>query len=146
MLKDYVGLYDVDQNGNVTNLKTGKILKPSLDTKGYPSIDLSKNGESKTHTVHRLVAEKYLSNFCTTLQVDHIDQCKTNNCVSNLRMVTNQQNNFNKKSKGYYFHKPSGKWMAYITLNGKKMYLGYYNTEAEAATSYAVAKVKYHII
>lgn len=146
MLKDYAGLYDIDTNGNVTNLNTGRILKPVLNNTGYHHVVLSKDGVKKLHQVHRLIAEKYLSNFCTTLYVDHIDRCKTNNCLSNLRMVTPQQNNFNRSAKGYSWCEREQKYRAYIYLNGKKISLGYHELEADAAAAYAAAKEKLHII
>ena len=146
MLKDYPGIYDIDENGVVTNLKTGRILKPSSDTNGYHQVNLYRDGKPKMHAVHRLVAEKYLSNFCMTLQVDHIDQCKTNNAASNLRMATNQQNQFNRTAKGYFYDKKLGKYVAYIYLNRKRIHLGVHELEADAAAAYAAAKVKYHTI
>jgi hypothetical protein len=61
--------------------------------------------------------------------------------------VTNQQNHFNEtKAKGYCWHKPAKKWMAYIRLNGKGKNLGYYDTEDEARQAYLDAKKIYHII
>jgi len=146
MLKDYLGLYDVDENGVVTNLRTGKILKPQLNGAGYYQVLLCKNGKPKAHAIHRLIAEKYLANFSNNLDVDHIDRCKTNNALSNLRMITHQQNLFNTSAKGYSYNKQSGKWMACIKGYGKQIYLGLYSTEAEAAAAYAAAKEKYQII
>lgn len=91
MLKDFPN-YDVDENGLVTNLKTGKILKPTLNSTGYHFVNLHKPGVKKAHLVHRLVAEKYLYNFSDSLEVDHINRCKTNNALSNLQMVTHKEN------------------------------------------------------
>ena len=39
----------------------------------------------KLYTVHRLVAEAFLTNPDKLPTVDHIDRCKSNNSVSNLR-------------------------------------------------------------
>lgn len=36
------------------------------------------------------------------------------------------------------------KYVANIWLNGKQIYLGYYNTPEEAFTAYQLAKIEYH--
>ena len=79
-------------------------------------------------------------------QIDHIDRIKLNNHISNLRIVSNQKNSFNKNAKGYYFHKRDKKYIAKIGLNGKQKKLGYYDTEEEAHNAYLEAKKIYHII
>ena len=80
-------------------------------------------------------------------QVDHIDGQKTNNCINNLRLVTNQQNSFNRTTaKGFHFDKQRQKYKAQIRLNGKDIHLGYFSTEAEARASYLSAKLVYHKI
>lgn len=78
--------------------------------------------------------------------IDHIDRDKTNNRIDNLRIVTHQENCFNKDPKGYYFDKVNRKYSAYITLNNKRHYLGLYKTEQEAHQAYLDAKKIYHII
>ena len=63
----YEGLYKVSNLGRILSLnykRTGKaeLMNPSAHTKGYLQVDLSKNGETKTCLVHRLVAETFLEN------------------------------------------------------------------------------------
>ena len=66
-----------------------------------------------------------------TLVCDHIDRNKLNNCKSNLRICTQQENSWNKECKGY--HKlPNGRYQAYIKVDGKSISLGYYDTEEQA--------------
>ena len=64
--------------------------------------------------------------------------------MNNLRIVTNQENNFNKNAKR--FTKSKNKYRAYINLNNQQFYLGTFNTEEEAHKAYLQAKEKYHII
>ena len=78
--------------------------------------------------------------------IDHKDQNKQNNNISNLRVVTAQQNQFNRNAKGYSWYKKANKWQAYIMLNRKQIHLGHFDTEEEARNTYLEAKKKYHII
>jgi hypothetical protein len=102
----------------------------------------------KQYFRHRIVAMAYLRldiNNLTT-QIDHIDRNKQNNNVSNLRIVSPQQNTFNTNAKGCHWHKKRNKWVSYICINGKTIYLGQFDTEEEANRVYLEAKKIYHII
>jgi hypothetical protein len=147
----YEGKYAVDSQGTVWSLnylRTGKTraLKHFRHRDGYLMVSLSKDGKVKTKKIHRLVAEAYLDNYSDVLQVDHIDNVRTNNCVNNLRMVTSQQNHFNRtNTKGYYWNKKKKKWLAQIGINGKQHHLGYFVNEDDARQAYLDAKEKMHI-
>jgi len=82
---------------------------------------------------------------------DHIDGNRLNNCRSNLRIVTHQQNNQNRgigkrNTSGYkgIFLEAKRWWRAFITVNGKKTHLGYYPTAEDAARAYDEAAKKYY--
>jgi len=78
---------------------------------------------------------------------DHIDGNRLNNSLNNLRIVNQQQNNWNQtKAKGYSWNKYNKKWVSKIRLNGKDIYLGCYDSESEAHTAYLKAKLIYHKI
>ena len=82
----YEGLYKVSNWGRILNLnykRTGKskLMKPGDNGYGYLKVDLSKNGETKTCYVHRLIAETFLENPENKPEVNHKDEDKTNNFV-----------------------------------------------------------------
>lgn len=97
--------------------------------------------------LHRVVYELQHGAIPAGLQIDHIDCCRTNNFLSNLRVVTHQQNQWNRiQTKGYRWDKNSHKWRASIKLNNKSKSLGSFSTESEARQAYLDAKAIYHVI
>lgn len=82
----YEGLYQISNLGNVRSLKWGKkrILKTIKNNKGYLQIGLSKEGRKVHQLIHRLVAAAFIPNPDNLPQVNHKDECKSNNRVDNL--------------------------------------------------------------
>lgn len=83
------------------------------------------------------------------IQVDHADSDPLNNQRNNLRICNNSQNQMNRESKkesigarGTIFDK--GRWRAAISVNGKRIYIGAFGTQKEAALAYNEAAIKYH--
>ncbi len=78
------------------------------------------------------------------LVVDHIDHNGLNNRKRNLRLCTRRQNNHNQRPhagktsryKGVYWKKSANKFVAQIHIQGKKIWLGYFTDEIEAAKAY----------
>jgi hypothetical protein len=70
--------------------------------------------------------------------IDHINRDKTDNRIVNLRVVTFSENAANarlsiRNKSGYRGVAPqAGKWLAYITVDGKCRKLGYHNTPEDA--------------
>lgn len=90
-IKGFEG-YEVSNTGYVRNAGTGEILKATLNTWGYPSVTLCVEGRRKNMTVHRLVAQAFIPNPHSLPEVNHRDECKTNNSVSNLEWTTKKAN------------------------------------------------------
>lgn len=103
---DYRGLYQVSTHGNIKSLyQNGKerILKLDKNEKGYLRTNLYKNGKIKKFRVHRLVAHMFLTDsYFENAQVNHKDENKENNHVSNLEWCDNKYNNNYGTRKIYY--------------------------------------------
>lgn len=91
--------YLVTNNGRVLSLKDNhgkdrvKELKQCNHISGYMHVVLFKNGKGYNKKVHRLVAQSFISNPNNKPCINHIDENKTNNHVSNLEWVTHKENN-----------------------------------------------------
>ena len=92
-IEGYEGLYQVSDLGRVKRVTTNRILKQAKHHGGYMRVDLCKNGKRKAHKIHRLVAQAFIPNPENKLQVNHIDENKTNNIISNLEWLTAKENN-----------------------------------------------------
>lgn len=91
-IKNYEGLYAVTEDGQVWGYKRKRFLSPTADKDGYLRVSLSKDSQSKTYKIHRLVAEAYLPNPNNLPEVHHIDTNRTNNNISNLQWVSKEEN------------------------------------------------------
>jgi len=84
----YNDLYEVSDMGQVRNIKTKRVLKPSIRA-GYFRIKIQTGETSSTKTLSVMIAERFLPKIdLPNLTVDHIDRNKNNNCASNLRWAS----------------------------------------------------------
>ena len=88
----YEGLYAVTSCGRVWSYRNERFLKPKCEKNGYLRVQLCKNGEVKTYSLHRLVAQAYLPNPDNLPQVNHKDENKANNCLQNLEWCDQKYN------------------------------------------------------
>ena len=88
----YEGLYEVDNLSRVFSLRTGKQMKQMVNTRGYKTVALTKEGKTKCVFVHRMVAEAFVSNDANFPFVNHKDEDKTNNLPENLEWCTARYN------------------------------------------------------
>ena len=134
------------------NTNTGRILKNTLGSHGYLHVGSSKNGKVRTHCIHVMVAQAWVSKPEDKKCVDHIDGNKTNNHHANLRYATHSENGGNMKKrsdassiyKGVAWDRGANKWRAQITYARKNNFLEVFTSEREAAESYNAAAVVFY--
>ena len=139
--------YDKD-SGFLIWLKSGKKAGYVSSSDGY--ITVMFNGKNyKAHRIAWLIINKEWPD-----KIDHIDHCRTNNKISNLRNVTTRQNgmNMSKRSSnksghvGVCWNKKAGKWQSYVTVEGRSIYLGVFTNKEDAilARDDASKKIGFH--
>lgn len=107
-IKGFEDCYQVSNLGNVRSLDRythniqgyksfikGRELAKIDNGLGYLYSDLHKNSKVKHHYIHRLVAEHFLDSTLdsdVSYEVNHIDHNKSNNCVTNLELISHKEN------------------------------------------------------
>jgi hypothetical protein len=150
-IPNYEGVYQVSNLGNVKSLKSRwgnrkvfRLLKPSTDTSGYFQVVLSKNNNNTAFKVHKLVAMAFLGHIPDGTQkvvVDHINNIRNDNRLSNLQLTTQRHNtskdkNGTSKYTGVCWDKQVNKWKSAIYINGKRKTLGVFKCELAASQAY----------
>lgn len=96
-IEGYEGLYQVSNLGEVKSLKfaggsKSRKLKLGKTSNGYMKIVLGSGKNRKTFSIHRLVAMAFIPNPNNYPEVNHKDEDKTNNIVTNLEWCTRGYN------------------------------------------------------
>lgn len=121
------------------NLKNYKLYMRSSDSKKYAMFSIK--GTSKKVMIHRFIMGLSDDKYTIDQVVDHINGDSLDNRKSNLRICTQHQNSQNSRKNGKvvgvkliprYNGYNYSKWTAAICSNYKTIYLGYYDTKAEA--------------
>ena len=101
----------------------------------------------RKYKLHRLIYVYHHNIIPEPMQIDHIDGNRLNNRIENLRMVTYQENCWNKKAtKGYFYCKRTDKYRVQIAVNNTKIEIGRFKTPKEARKAYLEAKKIHHNI
>lgn len=164
-IKGYEGYYQVSNLGRVRSIdrrvwyrgrkifinKKGRVLKPYPTRKGYLMVDIfcGTLESNKTKAVHILVWETFKGERNPKLQIDHIDNNKQNNKLSNLQEISQHRNKGKspkertaiKKSQytGVFWHSQCNKWAAQIGYKNKGVHLGVFAKEYDAHLAYQTA-------
>jgi hypothetical protein len=151
-IPDYEGYYQVSSFGRVRSIdrvitksngvkqKTkGKVLIP-LKSK-YLMVNLTRFSKGNIFRIHTLMAMAFFNHTPSRkIVVDHIDNNKTNNNLSNLQLITARENS-TKDQKGCVSEYvgvtfQNKRWVAKIIYNGKSLYLGGFLNEYDAHIAY----------
>ena len=127
--------------------KVGQIAG-GVDKDGYIQIRV----DGKQHRAHRL-AWLYVHGEMPEHEIDHINGIRTDNRIDNLRAASDAINAQNvrqartdNKSTGRLGVYPNGsKFRAVITVSGKLVHLGQFDSAEEASSAYVAAKRKFHL-
>lgn len=144
--------YDPEAGTLRWNESRGRVKRGSIagtkDSQGRLIIKM----DGYVYKAHRLIWF-YMTGAWPKDQIDHRDGNQLNNAWSNLREASSRLNQQNKRraysnSKtgllGACFDKKSKKYVARINSNGKRLFVGLYNTAEEAHAAYVEAKRKLH--
>ena len=155
-VKDYEGIYEVSNLGNVKSLSRFKvagkisyytkerILKPGINGAGYYFVNLMYNNIKVHYRIHQLVGIIFLKHTPNGygFVIDHINNDKLDNRLENLQIITHRENCHKRptlstsKYIGVHYAKNRNKWIASIRINGKKIHLGYFINEEDASNTY----------
>ena len=104
------------------------------------------------HRIHRVVWAMHFGDIPTDKIIDHIDGNPFNNRIENLRLADGFENAWNAKKsrrntsgvKGVYFSNAHKKWVAEISRNKKRKYLGMFDSIDEASSVVSIAREDLH--
>ena len=92
-IKDFEGLYQVSNLGNVKSFSRGEHLLRLNGGRKYIQVILCKEGKTYARLVHRLVAEAFIANPNNLPCINHKDENPKNNRADNLEWCSYQYNN-----------------------------------------------------
>lgn len=117
-------------------------LAGARNDRGYVVVKL----DGRTYRAHRL-AWLYVNGTWPT-EIDHINRCRSDNRLENLREATRQQNcenrgimaNNTSGVNGVHWNKAKRKWTAYVRSNRRKTHLGTFSCIEDASAAIEAAK------
>lgn len=93
-------------HGRVGSHKKGEYVRVKIGGIRYP--------------VHRIVWELFYGPIPDGMFIDHINGVKDDNRIENLRLATNQQNQFNRKAKNVHWCRQTNQWRVSFTYSKKQ--------------------------
>ena len=144
----YEGLYQASTLGRIKSIKrmckspTGtrivpeRILRPFLGAE-YAQISLNKDGKKNYTVVHRLVAKTFLPNPLGLQEINHKDENKKNNALSNLEWCTPK---YNMTYGTRILRSAQKQYRAVIAMDSDGNVLGEYASLGHAADAFNVCR------
>ena len=139
------------KNGKETKKELWKEMKFGRNYQGYLRYRMM-IGDKYTNLLYHRILYKFhhldwnILDVSLNNLIDHKNGNPQDNRIENLRLVTNQENGFNRTTARGYNITPAGNYKSQICVNKKFIYLGTYKTEDEAREAYLRGKEKYHVI
>ncbi|MHA4844421.1 NUMOD4 domain-containing protein [Flavitalea antarctica] len=157
------GLYQISSTGRVRSSDhytyrkickgkifiRGKVLNQNQTADGYFQVTLGGGGQKQTIAIHRTMYKCFINpTIPKGFEVDHIDNNKANNVLSNLQLLPSRSNSVKRslclrktsKYSGVSWSSERNKWQAHIRINGKSKGLGRFSREEDAAIAYINAR------
>jgi hypothetical protein len=163
-IEGWEGWYEVSNLGRVRSLdrtirqlnrwgsynhrfQKGMVLKPGLDSYGYPQVSLHYNGYSERPLVHHLVLKTFGRARRAREEADHKNGNRRDNRLRNLRWVIKPDNGRNRhhvRNKTGFIgvsinprpNSPNPYWAAARDKHGKKVFLGMHPSAEAASAAY----------
>ena len=119
--------YAASKNGEVINVKTGEIMRMSKNGNGYLKFSLydKKLEKPYSYSHHRFVFEVFKGLIPRCLEIDHINNCKKDNRIKNLQLLTRKQNVEKSHNKAIFsINIENGEKKIYISIKKAAFELG----------------------
>lgn len=145
------------ENGDITFKCDRHARKVKGELAGWIKTDENRRtsyrelrADGRTVKAHRLAWRLYYGEWPTEI-IDHINGDGLDNRIDNLRQVDKFDSAKNKPMQknntsgvvGVNFYKPTGKWVAKISVNGKRITIGYFDSIDEAASARRNAEIEF---
>ncbi len=120
------------------NAHAGKPALNFINSDGYRVGNISRLGGVKAH---RVIWKMFFGSDPNC--IDHINGCRSDNRLVNIRAVTSEENaknigvsrNNTSGFNGVYWYPRYGKWMASIRIAGRRKNLGYFSEKSDAVAA-----------
>jgi hypothetical protein len=145
LTQGYSTLVDAEQYAEISKVRW--IIRKTKHLRYAMNVTRIGKNKQKVTLLHRVIM-----NAPEGVYVDHINGNGLDNRKSNLRLCTQAENVKNARKitpsvsgyKGVYWKKSSRKWVAQINANNKKLHLGLFVSERDAAIGYNAAALEHH--
>ena len=109
----------------------GKEAFTSVDGKGYLCGRINNKKYKAAHVIWAMSEGVWPQE--TGFVLDHINRVRTDNRLSNLRLVTKTKNSWNRSDvAGVYLDRRTGRWEARIEGNARRKNLGHFDSRDQA--------------